>query len=510
MLTAIWKFLTARNLWWVVLWCLHVVLVIAVAIGLYVLNQRYHLESELLSPFPRLHRYWLPLLFLLVYVGGWLAWWFFLLLTDPRDGRYPDIDAAWAAGLRALDAAGIDIREAPLFVVIGKPHSGTADFFAATRAPFAVRAEPRTPGAPVQIYATREAVFVACEGASVLARLADAFAARKTEASVPAPADPLPALATTGYDLLDSPARPLEVIAGEPGPPAVMDDKTESSRAALEEWLPRPGVGDIPSVPRDEMERFAARLKYLCRLIAERRRPYCPANGLIWLLPFAGTESDAAADQTALAAHADQVAAEVGLQVYCPAAAVICDSQELVGFRDLLNGLPDALARERLLGRSFPLVPGVAPNERPGMLYAGIDWVARSMAPGVVYQRFGTEAEGGGERWSAANARLWRFTDELVRRRSAITRLIGQGIADGTDRPPMLAGAYLAGTGPDERDQAFAAGVIQHLLALQNNVAWTTAAIAEEADYARMTVVGYAAAIALVIAVTAFGYNSWR
>ena len=38
-------------------------------------------------------------------------------------------------------------------------------------------------------------------------------------------------------------------------------------------------------------------------------------------------------------------------------------------------------------------------------------------------------------------------------------------MADGSTRPPMLAGAYLAGTGPDEQDQAFATGVVQQLLA---------------------------------------------
>src|SRR5580692_8423076 len=124
MFTRIWKTLTSRNLWWVVLWILHIVLVIAIVFGLYAINYRYHLETELLSPFPRLHQYWLPLLFVLVYVGGWLGWWFFKLLTDPRDGRYPDIDAAWSAGLKALSAAGIDPREVPLFLVVGKPQSG--------------------------------------------------------------------------------------------------------------------------------------------------------------------------------------------------------------------------------------------------------------------------------------------------------------------------------------------------------------------------------------------------
>ncbi len=500
MFTRIRNFLTSRGLWWVILWILHVLLVVAIVFGLYAINRQYHIESELLSPFPRLHPYWLPLLFLLVYSGAWLGWWFFKLLTDPRDGRYPDIDKAWSAGLKALDAAGIDPKEVPLFLVIGKPQTGTADFFAATKLPFAVRAEPRTPDAPVQVYATREAVFVSCEGASVLAKLADAFAAHPIAAEIPVPVG--------AVDLLDSPDRPVEVMAGEPGPPVVSEGADDSD--GVDEWLPKPGAGEIPSVPRDEAERLASRLKYLCRLIADRRRPYCAANGLVWLLPVAGTKSEAAADRAAAAARADFAATEAGLQVVCPAVAVVCDAQELTGFRDLLKGLPDQLARERLLGRSFPLVPGVAAAERPGVLFAGIDWVARNLVPGVVYQRFGNEAEGNGERWSAANARLWALTAELHARRAALTRLLGQGLADGADRPPMLAGAYLAGTGPDERDQAFAAGVVQQLIALQNNVGWTEAAVREETDYRRMAAVGYAAAVTLVIAVIVFGVTTWR
>jgi type VI protein secretion system component VasK len=277
----------------------------------------------------------------------------------------------------------------------------------------------------------------------------------------------------------------------------------------LGEWLPRPGVSDVPAVPADEAERLAGRLKYLCQLVAERRRPYCPANGIVWLIPVAGTTTEAIADRTAAACRADSLAAEAGLQVHCPAAAVICDAQDLPGFRDLLRGLPEPLARERLLGRSFPLVPAVPPEKRPEVLFNGIDWVARSLVPGVTYQRFGSEAEGNGERWSAANQRLWLLLNELYARRAAIVRLLGQGITDGNDRLPMLAGAYLAGTGPAEQDQAFVAGVVQQLIGLQNNVGWTPAALAEERDYRRMTAIGYAAALALVIAVGVFAYLSW-
>jgi hypothetical protein len=73
----------------------------------------------------------------------------------------------------------------------------------------------------------------------------------------------------------------------------------------------------------------------------------------------------------------------------------------------------------------------------------------------------------------------------------------------------MLAGAYLAGTGPAEQDQAFVAGVIQQLIGLQNNVAWTQAAMAEERDFRRMTLIGYAASLALIFAVVVFAYVTW-
>ena len=47
------------------------------------------------------------------------------------------------------------------------------------------------------------------------------------------------------------------------------------------------------------------------------------------------------------------------------------------------------------------------------------------------------------------------------------------------------------------------------MIGLQNNVGWTPAALAEERDYRRMTAIGYAAALTLVIAVGVFAYLTW-
>ena len=504
MIRRLFYWLASRKMRRAYLWVLHAVVVVAVVVGLWYVNRRFRLETDLLSPFPQLHPYWLPLLFVLVYAGAWLGYWFFRLLTDPAGGEHPDIDDAWADGLAALNAAGIDPREVPLLLVVGTPRSSTADFFAATKLPFAVRAEPRRTDAPVRVYATRDVVFVTCEGASALAR-ASALLDAATAAAGPGGSP-----GTTGGPptLLDDPDRPADVTAGDPAGPG-REGGMDPASAMVAEWLPSPALGGATVLPTDERERLAGRLNYLCQVIAARRRPYCPANGIVWLLPIAATGSEGAADQIATACRADFLAAEAGLQVYCPGAAVVCDGQELPGFRDLLRGLSEPVARERLLGRSFPLIPGVPVADRPGVLHGGIDWVARHLVPGVAYQRFGIEAEGNGERWSAANARQWALTAELYERRAALARLVGQGLTDGSDRPPMLAGVYLAGTGPDEQDQAFAAAVVQQLAGLQNNVAWTAAAAAEERDYRRMAAVGYMATLGLVIAVAAFGYATW-
>ncbi len=496
---------------------LHVVLVVAIVLGLGYVNRHYKLDTELLSPFPVLHGVWLPLLFLLMYGGAWLGYWFFRLLLDPTGGQFPDIDAAWDEGLAAVERAGIDPTAVPLFLVVGRPASGTADFFSATKLPFAVREEPRRPDAPLHVYANREAIFVTCEGASVLARLSQLLDDERKAKLFKRTGLPsgLMHASSASFDLLDLPNAPAEVAAGEAAAPS---PGTGGLPAGLEatvlthstdDWLPKPQAAAFVGVAADEADRLAARLRYLGDRIADRRRPYCPANGVVWLLPLAGTESETAAEQTAAACKADRAAAEAGLAVHGPSAAVVCDAQDLPGFRDLLKGLAEPAAQERLLGRSFPLVPNVPAESRADLLQSGINWVTRNLVPGVVYQRFGSEAEGNGVRWSDANARMWRLTAELNDRRTTLARLVAQSLTDDPARPPLLAGVYLAGTGPDAADQAFAAGVVRQLITMQNGVSWTARADAEEADYKRMTLVGYLAMLAVVIAVGTLAYTTW-
>ncbi len=466
-----------RVLWWVA----HVLLVLLVVALLWFVNHRFKLGETLLSPFPLLHAVWLPLLFLLLYAGAWFAWWFFRLIADGPRGNHPDIDSAWADIRARLSAAGIELNTTPVFLVLGRPKTDAADFFAATAVPFAVRQD----AGALAVYATREAVYLVATKASVLSKFAglgDAVVPVELPKAVP---------------LLTADLEPADELLAAPA-------LTTAPTRDVSDWLPTPAAPVRTDLSAEQIAAERERLVYLCKLLAAARRPLCPANGVVWLLPFRSTDSPVSAGATAAACRADLDALETGLQLDCPMAAVFVDAQALHGFRDLVTGLPVAVRTERLFGRSFPLVPNVPPDARHGMILSGLDWVAGKLVPALLYQRFGSGPQ------PEEAARLWRLLDDLFARREAVARVVSQGLLSRPHRPAMLSGVYFAGTGPDAADRAFAAGVLAELRLSQNLVAWTETATADERDSRRTATVGYAAIALAAVALVAFGWWTWN
>ena len=459
------------------LWVLHVVLVLLILAGLWYVNYRYRLGESLLSPFPALHRVWLPLLFLLLYVGGWLTWWFVRAVSDRTTGRHPDIDSAWADIRARLDSAGIDLGRVPVFLVVGRPKSGVADFFAATSTPFSVRHDTD----PVGVFATRDAVYLTVPGASAVSW----YAARLFAAAAP----PVPTVAM----VLPEVEAPVELMPSEAEPSAGPD---------AARWLKTPTVSRT-DLPADQLAEAAERLTHVCQLLAAARRPLTPANGVVWLIPSAGTETDAVAEATAAACKADLAAMEAALQVDCPMAVVLADAQEFAGFRELAAGLSATARTERLFGCSLPLMPNLPATDRYPMVGGAMEWTTTRLIPSLVYQRFGDAPD------PLTAARLWRVSDALYARQNAITRIICQGLMARPDRPPMVNGVYLAATGPDAGDRGFAAAVLTELKLTQNLVSWTDAALADEADARRAATVGYVLIAAFALAIGLFGWRTW-
>src|SRR4051794_21603111 len=195
-------------------WTAHVLVVVVVVILLGIVNHTGGLDRVLRTRWLGLYRVWLPLLFLLGYTLFWLIRWLYWLLGPEGPGAFDDIEDAWTKARGQLEAAGIVLTETPLFLVLGRPGGSLESLFAATRMPFQVRHAPRDEPAPLHVYASREAIFVTCEGASLL----PVQAARLSEALLPLPAaGPAPLT-----DLLDqgSGVRGQESGGGDTSSPA--------------------------------------------------------------------------------------------------------------------------------------------------------------------------------------------------------------------------------------------------------------------------------------------------
>jgi hypothetical protein len=282
---------------------------------------------------------------------------------------------------------------------------------------------------------------------------------------------------------------------------------------------PEPAPGEPPPRRRAALLRNdevvdlqTRRLRHVCRLLVRDRRPFCPVNGLLLLVPLGATAGPVEASETAGVCRHDLEVARSALQLDCPIVAVLCDADRLPGFVELARHFPDAGAGPaRVLGQHFPLIPDLPPAEMQAMIEGGLAWVADALLPLVVGRLWRREGEDGlADRVAAVevNMRLYEFLQQCRQRLLLLGRLAARVVVR-DDGPPLLGGCYVAGTGPDARDQAFLAGVVRRLLEQQNDVAWAPTALAEDASYRRYAVAGYVVLALTVAAVAATLWMWW-
>src|SRR5439155_24859794 len=84
--------------------------------------------------------------------------------------HFREIDGAWDVAVRALAQAGIRPGDLPMFLVLGRPAGPEENLFHAAQLPLVVKQTPGDARAPLHVYATREAIYVTCAGASLLGK----------------------------------------------------------------------------------------------------------------------------------------------------------------------------------------------------------------------------------------------------------------------------------------------------------------------------------------------------
>lgn len=510
-------------------WVVHFIIVGLVLYLLYWINYWLQLDRVLRSDWPSLHAYWLPLLGLLLYGMAWLAWWIWEL-TGPEKltNDFPDIDHAFKEGLRCLADSSIDVRDVPIFLVLGRPLEDVDNVFLAAQQGFLVREVPRWPEAPVRFSGNKDAVYITCVGASVLGKHVSMMIEEQREALSYAEVNPNAAGDVAATSPADFPAeeKPLvdvqAVIAQAQQEGRGPDQLSEEERRVIsllvaEERSERPGAASRRRVflkNKAHVQETMARLQHLCQLLARHRRPYCPLNGIMVLVPFSATDSDEDATQATTATQLDLSVVRETLQVQCPVFTLACDVEKTPGFRELMLRIPQT-QRDRRMGQRFPLIADIDAAQVPELVDDGVGWLSYTFLPALVYSLFRLENEPGRPGAGlpevvSGNMRLYRLLSEMRLRRKRLARLCTRGLL--LDSPPsfFFGGLYLAGTGPDvERDRGFVSGVFQRLPENQNSVTWTPDAITLESDYHRWTRYGYGLFVLLIIAIVALIYRLW-
>ena len=507
---------------------IHVILLIGILIGLYFVNKHFEVPNLLRTRSELLQKIYLPLFFLLLYALSWLGYWLYQLLGEEAGAaEFPDIDDAWREARAKMEEKGIGLADAPLYVILGRPAAGDDALFQSADQQIAVRA-PAAADVPLRVYAHRDAIFVTCAGASGWGRFA-ALLAGEEEATATMPTAAAAAADKTivfGSEAMGISQEHIDELR-ELLSKQQQRDLTPAERTRLQE------LAELTRGPAQPKRRAALsaeaqtlgaeRMRFLCKLIRRDRRPWCPVNGLMVLVPWAATDSDDAAKEAAGLLQRDLAAARETLQLRYPTIALVCDLETARGFAEFRKSFTPETLKKGRIGQRLPLVPDVAPADVPGLLERGVQWIGQTVLPAGIVKFLRLEAAAADPRKTVSaatghNRNLYMLLNQVYQRGPRLARILGRGLpggsgqdaADPMDALPLFAGCYLAGTGRTEQDQAFVPAVVQRLVDGQNSVSWTGPALAEDARYRRWTVYGYMAMVAVLVAGVVLAGLYWQ
>ena len=515
----IWPFTAwreSRRVRAVVRWTVHVLAVVVILGCLTYLNYLLQLDALLAVPASALRYVWAPLLFLLAYCLAWIAWALWRLLSSSAAvSPFPDLDEAWDEVLESLNRAGKDITRTPLFLVLGRPAESEEGWIRAAGLTRDMLTFARRPNAPLWAAGNEKGIYVGCPGSSLLGRQAELLGrwkhtSRELAASSPCTRsagadDSLPAWSAmeTGQsqhpETFDRLQRTVALLTEEE---VETEPQSECPQPEAEpETVPRPSL-----LHDDELiTRCERRIRHLCGLIARSRAPYCPLNGVLLAVPFAATDDERLANETAELIERDLESIQEVIRMEAPAVVVVCDLETVPGGAEFLRRFP-ARQKDRRLGVPFPSLADCDRQRGPRAIEEGTRWICERLMPPLVYRLINVEATAGEEDVPSrrAHARLYRLLEEFRGREARFRRMLIRSLYATPDRetPWHPGGLFFAATGSDvAKQQAFAAGVLPRLREMQNHVGWTEATLREDATLRRWAALGYVGIAAVATAV---------
>ncbi len=523
-----------------VAWVLHLVLIVAVLVGAYFLQNNFTKLYAWVEKAPDWFRpFWLPALLLLVYALLWAAAWLWAQLTPEQASVvYPDLDDAWTTALEALQRAGIGVGDTPVFLVIGELPNGFEPLFRAL--PRGVAVAGGTPfESPVRVFANADAIYVTLSGATLLGvqeagDIVDLTSAGRggygsgmasvgigQSVSVGAASIGVGGGGGYGESMSGSLGASMGASMAAGGglrkiQKIIQKAKTEgreltdAEKAEIRQ-LSAGGAGDAPPKPSGKRKsapvsvlqnpelvgEAEGRLTYICKKIAASRWPLCPVNGLILAMPVSALENESRAIQWGSVARQDLSVIEHTLKMRFPVFGLLGGMELLPGGGGFFDKFGAEKGNQRL-GKGFPLNPDGGPDQVARGIEGNAGWVLGGLMP---YWALKYTSVSGGAEDTDNNAGAVRFLTESSRRGPALGKLLSQAVAGG-EQAPTFGGCYLVvGSVKDPNEAKFARDFFKKVEGSQAAVAWTDDAYAADAGYRRWTLAGYVALVAVFVGV---------
>ncbi len=242
-----------------------------------------------------------------------------------------------------------------------------------------------------------------------------------------------------------------------------------------EQTGPEPDPVQLSGLEAAEQTR---RLEYLCYLIREARKPLCPINGILTLLPMELlSRGNTTGSELQRALKSDLSAIRRMLQVRCPATALVVGLEQESGFRELVRRVGQDQAETRRFGRGADLWI------RPSVSYvSAVCTHACEAFESWIYALFREQ----GALSKPGNTRLYLLLCQVRRTlQKRLASILVGAFSEPDDASEegdslLFGGCYFAAVGSREDRRAFAQAVFDKLTDQQEEVEWTAQALATE------------------------------
>lgn len=468
-----------------------------------------------------------PLIILLVFLIPIITYFTIRFWMQDVGERFSDIENAWKAGLEELKSKGFDLNFTPLFLVLGSESSVRDQyFFAASQREFTISHFPRGKGVPLRWYASEDGVFVVLSHVGCVTELARAAAGLTTmervQVSVMGPSRQV-GVSATCWPTEDESS--LVQASDDSGivPPQARLAKSPAKEVAFagtlaaeesSQGLFAPGVakgGSRKSPPKLSSIRETAetrinvdlelrRLAFLCRLILETRRPFCPINGVLLELPLSlilADDKEGALTMNAVSSDFAMLNRKLGLRF--PVVAVVIGWDEDLGFQEFTRRLGFEKTQKNGFGKGFGV--GDPPlKDQLGALCtqscrAFEDWIYKLFREPDALSKPGNRS---------LYSLLCKVRRYLYPR---LDRVIADGLGcndqEAQAQFPMIVGCYHAAAGAHEDTQAFCSHVFTKLIQANEDLEWTPKALAANANSYMAAYASLAVTVVMVLATIA-------